>query len=162
MINKGGLKFKHENDAREFFMGRTFIKTSGQGIFVSVDPLLNILVRAYDWLFRYYESKPAIITHVFRSWNVQREIYGGIEKFKEKEWPSVHFYGHGCDMRQSSCEDHNDLMAKALNELIIYDPKRPKKCCAVFHDVGSGGHCHLQTHPNSVLKGIKTRIESED
>lgn len=33
-----------------------------------------------------------------------------------------------------------------------YDPDRPGKQCALFHDNGKGEHLHLQVHPNTVRK----------
>jgi len=40
-----------------------------------------------------------------------------------------------------------------INKRWIYDPKRPEKKVAMLHNVGSGEHIHLQTHPNT------TRVE---
>jgi hypothetical protein len=30
-----------------------------------------------------------------------------------------------------------------------YDPSRPQKECAMYHDIGQGAHIHLQVHPNT-------------
>ena len=37
-----------------------------------------------------------------------------------------------------------------INEHWIYDPKRPEKKCAKYHDSGQGAHIHLQVHDNTL------------
>lgn len=44
-------------------------------------------------------------------------------------------------------------VADDINEHWHYDPKRPEKKCAVFHDVGQGVHIHLQVHNNTKYLG---------
>lgn len=39
-----------------------------------------------------------------------------------------------------------------VNQIWIYDPKRPDKDVAVVHDAGSGLHAHVQVHPNTVRR----------
>ena len=36
-----------------------------------------------------------------------------------------------------------------INKYWIYDPERPEKKVAIYHDAGSGKHIHLQVHPNT-------------
>jgi hypothetical protein len=38
-----------------------------------------------------------------------------------------------------------------INEYWVYDYKRPRLKCALFHDAGTGLHLHLQTHKNTIL-----------
>ena len=40
-----------------------------------------------------------------------------------------------------------------INKHYIYDPDRPEKKCAIFHDTGKGKHIHLQVHPNTKYLG---------
>ena len=40
-------------------------------------------------------------------------------------------------------------VVQGINERWQYDPDRPEKQVAILHDVGSGEHIHLQTHPNT-------------
>ena len=49
----------------------------------------------------------------------------------------------GLDMR---CKDKDLglLVSKHINSRWIYDSKRPRKVCCVFHDAGSGFHLHIQ------------------
>jgi len=41
------------------------------------------------------------------------------------------------------------LIVQYVNSHWIYDSKRPRKVCCVFHNAGSGFHLHLQTHPKT-------------
>ena len=56
----------------------------------------------------------------------------------------------GLDLRSHGLENPQALCDK-INKAWIYDPKRPDKVCAIFHDVGQGEHIHLQVHPNTVM-----------
>lgn len=38
-----------------------------------------------------------------------------------------------------------------INSHWLYDEKRPVMKCAMFHNVGSGHHIHLQVHPNTTF-----------
>ena len=40
-------------------------------------------------------------------------------------------------------------IASLVNRAYQYDPERPHKQCAIFHDSGQGPHLHLQVHPNT-------------
>lgn len=37
-----------------------------------------------------------------------------------------------------------------INNIWIYDPNRPAKLCAMYHDSGSGFHIHIQIHEDTV------------
>lgn len=41
-----------------------------------------------------------------------------------------------------------------INNLWIYDPKRPNLSVCVYHDVGLGQHFHLQVHDNTIRKEV--------
>jgi len=45
-----------------------------------------------------------------------------------------------------------DALADLVNLAWVYDPDRPEKKCAIYHDVGKGEHLHLQVHPKTVKK----------
>ena len=55
----------------------------------------------------------------------------------------------GLDAR---CQDPDRAkrVCAAVNERFAYDPERPEKKCAIFHDIGLGWHIHFQVHPNTV------------
>lgn len=57
----------------------------------------------------------------------------------------------GIDFR---CKDDNlgKVVEDYVNDKWIYDYRRPKKVCCVYHDSGSGKHLHFQTHPNTRLR----------
>lgn len=50
-------------------------------------------------------------------------------------------------------------LGQALEDLINsrwqYDPKRPELKVAIYHDVGSGPHLHIQVHKNTKRRGGK-------
>lgn len=54
----------------------------------------------------------------------------------------------GVDLRTWGIRDPN-VLVRMINNAWIYDPARPRKKCAIYHDVGKGHHIHLQTHPNT-------------
>ena len=62
--------------------------------------------------------------------------------------PGVHGQNpcRGADIRSWH---YNDPQAAVndINKHWIYDPNRPKKQCAILHDIGRGVHIHLQSHP---------------
>ncbi|MCG8643229.1 MAG: hypothetical protein MI862_26120 [Desulfobacterales bacterium] len=74
--------------------------------------------------------------------------------FEERDHPSVHSTDplRGIDIRSRTFSDPEAVCEK-INRTWIYDPDRPHKKCAIFHDVGRGAHIHLQTHPKTILKG---------
>lgn len=37
-----------------------------------------------------------------------------------------------------------------INSRWQYDPSRPDKVVAMYHNVGQGDHIHLQVHPNTI------------
>jgi hypothetical protein len=45
--------------------------------------------------------------------------------------------------------DLGEIVADFVNSQYTYDPDRPDKKCAIYHDVGRGAHLHLQTHPKT-------------
>lgn len=151
MKQRGGLYFKHEVDSREYFSGVAFKQRDGSSIYCRVDPLLNILVRAYDWLYNYYVGRHPAVTHVFRSWETQDRFYANDEDYQKNAWPSVHFYGRGTDMESPPKVEIEHMIAANLNKAFTYDPDRPKLVCCLFHNVGLGRHAHLQVHPKSTL-----------
>lgn len=40
-----------------------------------------------------------------------------------------------------------------INKRWIYDPARPAKSCAMYHDIGKGPHLHLQVCAQTVFRG---------
>jgi len=44
---------------------------------------------------------------------------------------------------------HGIEVSNYVNDRWVYDSSRPKKLCAMCHNVGKGQHIHLQTHFNT-------------
>ncbi len=61
--------------------------------------------------------------------------------------------GRGMDIR-SWIYIFSSRVVKAVNAQWIYDPRRPKKQCAILHKNrgGRGKHIHLQVHRRTELK----------
>ena len=58
----------------------------------------------------------------------------------------------GIDIRSRVYHDPKKI-CEHINKMWVYDPKRPLKKCAKYHDTGSGFHFHLQVHPNTFKQG---------
>ena len=48
--------------------------------------------------------------------------------------------------------DKPEKVVDAINERWAYDPQRPTKKVAVYHNSGQGIHIHLQVHPNTARR----------
>lgn len=64
----------------------------------------------------------------------------------------------GFDLR-SYVFDNPEKICDDINTCFKYDPERPDKKCAIYHDVGNGIHLHLQCHPNTIF--LKKECEEE-
>ena len=73
--------------------------------------------------------------------------------YEDRDYPSVHSVVpfRGIDIRSHIYEDPQ-AVAEKLNEHWIYDPERPWKKCALYHDTGRGPHIHLQVHDRTIMK----------
>ena len=58
----------------------------------------------------------------------------------------------GIDIRSKDFDDPK-AVEEDINAHWTYDPERPEKGCALFHDVGRGEHIHLQVHPRTKYIG---------
>ena len=74
--------------------------------------------------------------------------------FERRDYPSVHSTNplRGLDIRSRHLADPA-AVCRRINREWIYDPDRPHKKCAVYHDAGRGRHIHLQTHVNTRFTG---------
>jgi hypothetical protein len=54
---------------------------------------------------------------------------------------------------RSSCFDDPASVVKDINTNWQYDPARPERVCALYHDVGLGPHIHVQVHENTCERG---------
>ena len=63
----------------------------------------------------------------------------------------VHGCGRGIDIRSHVFEDPQKVTDE-INKHWIYDPLRPEKTCALYHDSGQGPHIHLQVCEATILK----------
>ena len=81
----------------------------------------------------------------------KRDVYitCGHEK---REYASVHSTDplRGIDIRSWIYEDPQKV-ADEINEAWVYDPDRPEKTVALYHNSGRGKHIHLQAC-NSTIK----------
>jgi len=115
------------------------------------------LVYIIQWMQRYlemvYPNYNITITDVYRSQEEQDNIYLNsddpelVKKYKKKPWKSVHQYWRGVDIRTT---DMRGKMAYRISNLLAqipYDENRPQKKTAIFHNVGTGQHCHIQVKP---------------
>lgn len=50
---------------------------------------------------------------------------------------------------RSWCYKEPEKVVEAINKRWAYDPSRPTKKVAVYHNSGQGIHIHLQVHPNT-------------
>jgi len=67
--------------------------------------------------------------------------------YEMRDYPSVHSVIplRGLDVRSRGYADPGDV-ADQVNKQWIYDPARPERLCAIYHDTGRGKHIHLQVH----------------
>lgn len=73
--------------------------------------------------------------------------------YEKRDYPSVHDTNpvRGMDIRSRVFEDPQ-AVADDVNNHWIYDPDRPDKMCALYHDVGRGPHFHLQVCDHTEIK----------
>lgn len=95
------------------------------------------------------------ITELKRSQEEQDAIYLNANdklvrlQYERSPWKSVHQYGRGADIRTFDLPKHvkNDIL-ELLNRF-VYDEERPDKKTAIFHDLGTGEHIHVQVKANA-------------
>ena len=70
--------------------------------------------------------------------------------YEERDYPSPHSTKplRAFDMRSTTFKYPANI-AKDINSEWVYDPGRPDKRVAIYHDVGRGLHLHLQVHDNT-------------
>ena len=70
--------------------------------------------------------------------------------YEKRDYISVHSMIplRGVDIRSRNFKNPQ-CIADFINEFWIYDPERPEKKCAIYHDVGRGAHLHLQACDNT-------------
>ena len=89
------------------------------------------------------------MTDIIRTSDEQDRIYLTSptlkEMYKKKPWLSVHQFGRGIDIRTTDMEKNMVNRILIVLNSIPYDVKRPSKKTAIFHNVGSGEHIHIQT-----------------
>lgn len=55
----------------------------------------------------------------------------------------------GFDLR-SLLFDDPQAVCEEVNKVWIYDPDRPEKKVAMWHNIGQGWHFHFQIHPKTI------------
>ena len=132
------MKFKADRQREEW--------ESGQ-----VDLRLVYLVSWIDgWRKIVYPDYEFTVTDVFRTDEEQDKIYLNhndpkvIEKYKKKPWKSVHQYFRGVDIRTYDMPGKMAYQLEQLLKQVPYDINRPRMRTAIFHNVGTGAHMHLQ------------------
>lgn len=95
------------------------------------------LIALLLWLIVRYSKGKIILTSAFR-----------------KGDPGVHGQVplRGIDLRSTVFDDPQKI-CDDINIVWIYDPKRPDKKTAIYHDIGQGPHIHLQVHPDTIFNG---------
>jgi len=73
--------------------------------------------------------------------------------YEKRDGNSVHSVIplRGLDIRSWIYRDPNAL-CDTINAVWQYDPTRPEKTCARYHDAGSGYHIHMQVHDNTARR----------
>ena len=142
-------------------MGEKAVRT-GDAVY-KVNPMtVKLLYWVNEWAEKNMGIKVLIVTDVLRTQEEQDQIYRHLIIYKQKPWKSVHQFGKGLDIAVSNLIEIGidpDKLVKAVNANWIYDPSRPKKKCAVRHDVGRGYHIHLQVHSNTkIIHNSKFKI----
>jgi hypothetical protein len=64
----------------------------------------------------------------------------------------------GLDIRSWIYPDPQ-MICDDINKHWIYDPERPDKKCAIYHNVGKGFHIHLQVHARTEYVGYRPNEE---
>ena len=80
-------------------------------------------------------------------WVTNRYIVTITQGYEKRDYRSVHstIPYRGVDIRSWDFKDPQSV-ADTINDNWQYDPGRPEKLCAVYHDTGRGVHIHLQVH----------------
>lgn len=75
--------------------------------------------------------------------------------YEPRDYPSVHSTVplRGLDIRSRHLPDPESI-CEDINKNWLYDPSRPHKKCAIYHDVGRGRHIHLQVHHKTEYAGF--------
>lgn len=119
------------------------------------DELDTKLRKILEFLYLFMEvryNQDITITELIRTQEEQDILYGKKcsnkdtrERYKKSPWKSVHQYGRGADIRTFDWKREwiDDIMS-ILNK-IPYDENRPHKQTAIYHDIGTGEHIHIQT-----------------
>lgn len=102
---------------------------------------IAILLAFYSW---HFFKKRLTITCIFRTQHEQDNIYKHNEKYKKKKWQSVHQYFRGIDLRTWELDDNEIKILLEIANTIPYDLNRPGKKTALYHDLGTGAHLHIQ------------------
>ena len=92
----------------------------------------SALISVYNDLVKHY-PKFELITSAFRPGD--SGVHGTLKL-------------RGLDLR-CRASDLGHVAEDFINGIWSYDPERPSKKVAIFHDVGQGLHLHLQVHPNT-------------
>ena len=59
--------------------------------------------------------------------------------------------------KKDGSDTNAGVLCTEINTTWKYDPKRPDKLCAVYHNSGSGLHIHLQVHKNTTMNGAQDK-----
>ena len=96
-----------------------------------------ILIAVLLWMVVRYSKGKIVFTSGFRKGDSGVHGTDPLRGFDLRSWVFSD--------PQQVCDD--------INKIWIYDPKRPEKTVAIYHDVGKGKHIHIQVHPNTIYKG---------
>lgn len=110
--------------------------------FKQVDRRIRVLLSFVDLFTVQKYGKEIIVTDLIRTQSQQDTIYKDNHDYQKKPWSSVHQYGRGADIRTSNLEYPQKMeLVELLNKLPYGDGKHKT---ALFHDIGTGEHIHIQ------------------
>lgn len=131
---------KYKNDSSRLVLEH-------QALLAENRDLYNILEDIREFVFTSF-GKGVTITMIGRTQREQDEIYAGKKDKRGREydknpWTSPHMYNHAADLRS---RDFTKEEIKQIEDYINakYNPENYYRFTALNHDVGLGGHFHLQ------------------
>jgi len=101
--------------------------------------IIPVVLYAAELSLRLF-GKQVVVTGILRTDQEHRAL---LKRLGIDYYPTVHSFWRGVDLRSwIYTPDERDMLVAAINRRFDYG--RGKRC-ALYHDIGAGGHFHLQT-----------------
>ena len=123
-----------------------------------------------SWLLNEYNDYGIIITSIERTRAEQIVIYSQVinpktgQYYRQNEVPLTVHGTKPCRGLDGIIVDKNRKIVsmrkhlkieRHINDIFIYDPKRPQYKVAIYHKVGNGGyHMHFQCHSRTIKRNV--------